>query len=39
MEGETVELTFGGKAVGLNFNPSNDGQITRAKEYIANAID
>lgn len=33
------ELTFGGKAVGLTFNPSNDSNVQRVKELYANIID
>ena len=33
------ELTYGGKAVGLTFNPSGDETVTRVKEYFANVID
>ena len=33
------ELTYGGKAVGLDFNPSNDKDVYRVKEYFANIID
>ena len=38
MEGEK-ELTYGGKAVGLTFNPGGDTEVTRVKEYFANVID
>lgn len=38
MENNT-ELTFGQKAVGLSFNPSGDDQVTKAKGFIAFAID
>ena len=31
--------TFGQKAVGLSFNPSNDDAVTRCKQTFANAID
>jgi len=31
--------TFGQKAVGVNFNPSGDGAIDRAKQHYANIID
>lgn len=34
-----MELTFGQKAVGLNFNPSGDDAVSQAKQTIANAID
>ncbi len=33
------ELTFGGKAVGLTFNPSGDIAVQRTKEMYANIID
>ena len=33
------ELTFGEKAVGLNFNPSNDPKVQEVKEYFARVID
>ena len=33
------ELTFGQKAVGLSFNPSNDDQVGKAKQSFADAID
>lgn len=36
---ETKELTFGQKAVGLTFNPSNDDAVAQAKQLCANAID
>lgn len=36
---ESRELTFGEKAVGLNFNPSNDGRVQAIKEAFAKAID
>lgn len=32
-------LTFGEKAVGLNFNPSGDDKVGQAKKLMANAID
>ena len=31
--------TFGQKAVGFSFNPSNDSAIDRCKQTLANAID
>lgn len=34
-----MEQTFGQKAVGLSFNPSNDDAVAVAKQTIANAID
>lgn len=33
------EQTFGQKAVGLSFNPSNDDAVGQAKQTIANLID
>jgi hypothetical protein len=33
------DLTFGQKAVGLNFNPSNDDAVGQCKQTFANAID
>ncbi len=33
------ELTFGQKAVGLNFNPSNDDKVGQAKQSFANILD
>lgn len=33
------ELTYGEKAVGLNFNPSNDPVVQSIKIRYANAID
>ena len=36
---EKNELTFGEKAVGLPFNPSNDNKVSLAKQLIADAID
>lgn len=36
---DSQELTFGGKAVGLTFNPSNNEQIDRIKKLYANIID
>lgn len=36
---ETRELTFGEKAVGLTFNPSNDVLVQGTKEQFAAIID
>ena len=36
---EKNELTFGEKAVGLPFNPSNDDKVSLAKQLIADTID
>jgi hypothetical protein len=33
------QLTFGEKAVGLTFNPSNDAHVQKIKEQFAAAID
>ena len=33
------ELTFGQKAVGLQFNPSGEDNVTKAKQLMAEAID
>lgn len=33
------DLTFGEKAVGLNFNPSNDPTVQKIKETYAAIID
>jgi hypothetical protein len=33
------ELSFGGKAVGLTFNPSNDPNVQKLKESYADIID
>jgi len=33
------DLTFGQKAVGLNFTPSNDDAVGQAKQKFADAID
>lgn len=34
-----TELTFGQKAVGLRFNPSNDNEVDKCKQRFADAID
>lgn len=39
MEQEGRALTFGEKAVGLLFNPSNDDQVGQCKKKMAEAID
>lgn len=36
---EKTELTFGQKAVGLNFNPSGDDAVGQVKQSYANIID
>jgi hypothetical protein len=33
------ELTFGEQAVGLSFNPSNNGKVHQLKELAAQMID
>lgn len=33
------EPTFGGKAVGISFNPSGDEKVQRLKELYAEVID
>lgn len=39
-EGTRIENpTFGQKAVGINFNPSNLGPVDRMKQHYANIID
>ena len=37
--GEARELSFGEKAVGLTFNPSNDPHVQRVKELFAEIIN
>ena len=39
MEDQTRTLTFGEKAVGLNFNPSGDASVQKVKELYAQIID
>jgi hypothetical protein len=34
-----TELTFGQKAVGLNFNPSGDDAVGQVKQKFADVID
>lgn len=34
-----MELTFGQKAVGLDFNPSNDDAVGQCKQKYADIID
>jgi hypothetical protein len=34
-----MEQTYGQKAVGLSFNPSNDDAVTRCKQMYADIID
>lgn len=35
----TTELTYGQKAVGVSFNPSQDPEVNKIKETTATAID
>jgi hypothetical protein len=35
----TREMTFGEKLVGLNFNPSNDDKVSKAKQLCAELAD
>jgi len=39
MTTEEKEVSFGGKAVGLTFNPSNDSTVQKVKELYAEIID
>lgn len=36
---EDKDLTFGQKAVGLTFNPSNNGDVDEVKRLYADVID
>lgn len=36
---ENQTLTFGQKAVGITFNPSNNSDVDRCKQQFANCID
>jgi hypothetical protein len=36
---ETKELTFGEKLVGIEFNPSNDDKVAKAKMLFAEAAN
>jgi len=38
-KGGTRQLTFGEKLVGLNFNPSNDDKVSKAKKLCADLAD
>lgn len=38
-KGDARELTFGEKLVGLNFNPSNDDKVSKAKKLCADLAD
>lgn len=37
--GEVRQMTFGEKLVGLNFNPSNDDNVSKAKKLCADLAD
>ena len=39
MEDTQREMTYGEKAVGLTFNPSNDKDVQKIKELYAEIID
>ena len=39
MESADRAMTFGEKAVGLSFNPSNDSTVQKLKELYAQIID
>lgn len=39
MEDTQRDLTYGEKAVGLTFNPSNDANVQKVKELYAQIID
>lgn len=39
MEDTQRELSYGEKAVGLTFNPSNDANVQKVKELYAEIID
>ena len=39
MTTDEKEVSFGGKAVGLSFNPSNDSDVQEIKELYAQIID
>ena len=39
VEGDLRALTFGEKAVGLTFNPSNDPTVQKLKELYAQIVD
>jgi len=36
---EDTKMTYGQKAVGLSFNPSNDDEVGKAKQGCADLID
>lgn len=37
--GQTTLLTYGQKAVGLNFNPGGDENVNKVKQFYAQIID
>lgn len=39
IEPEDAGMTFGGKAVGLDFNPSNNHEVFTIKDKFADTID
>lgn len=39
MENTTREMTYGEKAVGLTFNPTNDPKVQKVKQLYAEIID
>lgn len=39
MSEEKKELTYGEKLVGLNFNPSNEDSVSKAKKLFAEIAD
>lgn len=39
IEPEDAGMTFGGKAVGIDFNPSNNHEVFAIKDKFADAID
>ena len=39
LNGERIELTMGQQLVGLDFNPSNNPKVQRAKELCAELAD
>jgi len=39
IQAETRQLTYGEKLVGLDFNPSNDDKVSKAKKLCADLTD
>ena len=37
--GQTIPLTYGQKAVGINFNPGGDANVNKVKALYAQIID